>query len=189
MTFERLKEILRQEDVSGWTYDILGEGRIWHCRGYKIAESANGYALYIVNDGKEELMAEFATEHEVCMAFLQVRIDNGAKRLRKYQDSESERDFFETVARLTGGKMTFDRVKAILEHEDISPYDYDILDTGRVRGYDGYVITECPVGYALYYMERGVKDLLAEFTNEHDVCMALFGKFIKDDNRRLEKYI
>jgi len=90
---------------------------------------------------------------------------------------------------VTDGQMTFERVKEILEHEDISSDDYDILGNGHVRGYDGYVIAECPVGYALYYMERGVKDLLAEFTTEHDVCMALLQKFIRDDMKRLEKYI
>ncbi len=85
--------------------------------------------------------------------------------------------------------MTFERLKEILEKEDICPADYDILGTGYIRGYDGYVIAECPVGYALYYMERGVKDLLAEFTAEHDACVALLQEFIRNDMKRLEKYI
>ena len=189
MTFERLREILRLENVNGWTYDILGKGSVDEPMQHIIAKSDNGYALYHVNNRKKELMAEYATEHDVCMAFLQVRIDNGAKRLKKYQDSESARCFFEKTARLMSCQMTFERVKEILEHEDISSDDYDILGNGHVRGYAGYVIAECPVGYALYYMERGVKDLLAEFTNEHDVCVALLQKFIRDDMKRLEKYI
>lgn len=85
--------------------------------------------------------------------------------------------------------MTFDRLKEILTQENISPYKYDILDLGGVKGYDGYVITVNAKGYNLYYEERGQKDLIAQFSSEHDVCIAFLQELVRNNRDFLAKYI
>lgn len=85
--------------------------------------------------------------------------------------------------------MTFQEVKAIMKQEGISEYSYDILGTGRVKGYDGFVIAKSKKGYDLYYMERGEKTFLAWFSDEHEASVAFLKEFIRSGDPQLEKYI
>ena len=73
--------------------------------------------------------------------------------------------------------------------EEIDPYRYDILERGSVRGYDGYVICKGVQGYELYYMKRGIKELLGQYDAEHEACMALLKGFAYEGKARLTKYI
>lgn len=85
--------------------------------------------------------------------------------------------------------MTFDRLREILIKEDVDPDIYDICDTGRVAGYDGYVIKHSARGYDLYYMERGEYDFVELFSNEHDVCIALLKELADYCVPQLKKYL
>lgn len=85
--------------------------------------------------------------------------------------------------------MTFEELKRILIKETVDPDLYDILDTGYIGGYDGYVIKKSAHGYDLYYMERGQYDFLDSFSNEHDVSIALIKELADYCEPQLQKYV
>ena len=67
--------------------------------------------------------------------------------------------------------MTFQELKEILYQEGISESSYDILGTGRVRGYDGFVLKKAKgAGYDIFYMERGESTFIEHAQNEYMAC-------------------
>ena len=85
--------------------------------------------------------------------------------------------------------MDFAALKKILVKENINPIEYDILEKGYVTGFDGYIIESIESGYGLYYMERGQKNLIAEFSGEKEVCLAFLKELAKTGDPQLAKYI
>lgn len=86
--------------------------------------------------------------------------------------------------------MTFQELKAILQQEGISELSYDILGTGSVRGYDGFVIKEAAaIGYDIFYMERGKSTFLEHAESEHIACKCFLAWFFKTGDKHLAKYL
>ena len=85
--------------------------------------------------------------------------------------------------------MGFAELKKILVKENVNPIEYDILEKGYVTGFDGYIIESIESGHGLYYMERGQKNLIAEFSGEKEVCLAFLKELAKTGDPQLAKYI
>lgn len=85
--------------------------------------------------------------------------------------------------------MTIQELGQILINENIDPNDYEITGSDYLRGYDGFIILKGINGkWLLYYMERGQKDLLGAYNNEHQVCIE-FLKVMGRGRKQLQKYI
>ena len=85
--------------------------------------------------------------------------------------------------------MTIKELDKILIDEKIPADSYEINGSDYLKGYDGYIILKGQNGkWLLYYMERGKKDLLETYNNEHQVCIA-FLKSMAIDFKQLKKYI
>lgn len=85
--------------------------------------------------------------------------------------------------------MTIKELGQILIDEKINPNNYEITGSDYLRGYDGFIILKGDNGkWLLYYMERGQKDLLGTYNNEHQVCIE-FLKAMVDGDKQLQKYI
>lgn len=84
MTFDNLKEILTKENINPAEYDILDKGCVTGFDGYTIEQYPKGYKLYYMERGQKRLINCFATEQEVCVAFLKEFAESGDPQLAKY---------------------------------------------------------------------------------------------------------
>ena len=84
--------------------------------------------------------------------------------------------------------MTVKELEQILIDEKVRKGDYSFNDSQHII-YDGFLIRKGDNGkWLLYYMERGKKDLLGTYNNEHQVCIELL-KVMASSDKQLQKYI
>lgn len=84
MTFEELKYILVKENISPYSWDILGHAYVKGYDGYVIKEAENGYDLYYIERGQYTFLEHTDDEHSACMAFLKLFIKDGDVHLAKH---------------------------------------------------------------------------------------------------------
>lgn len=84
--------------------------------------------------------------------------------------------------------MTIRELEKILIDEHIRVGSYSFSDKQPIQ-HDGFLISLGKNGkWELFYMERGQKDLLGTYYNEHQVCIE-FLKEMSYDDKQLQKYI
>ena len=66
--------------------------------------------------------------------------------------------------------MTVDDLKKKLHEQGFPTYSYDIIGLGDIKGYDGMVMTKDSDKYNVFYEEKGIKQLLASFSEEDSAC-------------------
>ena len=77
--------------------------------------------------------------------------------------------------------MDRERLRALLDAEDVDPAAYS-LDGGLP--FEAYVLERQPLGWAVYYSQRGLRSNEEPFTTEDEACARLLELVLRDSTTR-----
>lgn len=184
MTFDRLKVILAQEEIDPYRYDVLDLGGVRGHDGYVICGGAQGYELYYIERGIKELLGQYGTEHDVCVALLEAFAHEGKTRLTKYIHRSEYLQLGETIRQLT-----IEELKDILALEGIPACQHDALVSGHIYRDNGYLITKDGSTYSLCYVKRTRRQFCGQYECEHEVCAAFLYAMALKGATQLARYL